>query len=110
MYVDKIENDKSTDYTTVTIRKGDKLELSLTTSEEGSLLRYTFYKNTCNVECNNILPYSWDFRTEDYDIKFGILKEDTSGMKTEVVPITKIAAHKLNEIGIVTCDKPATCE
>lgn len=42
MYVDKIENDKSTDYTTVTIRKGDKLELSLTTSEEGSLLRYTF--------------------------------------------------------------------
>lgn len=31
-------------------------------------------------------------------------------MKTEIVPITKIAAHKLNEIGIVTCDKPATCE
>lgn len=89
MYVDKTENDKSTDYTTVTIRKGDKLELCLTTSEEGSLL-------------------SWDFRTEDYDIKFGILKEDTSGMKTEIVPITKIAAHKLNEIGIVTCDKPAT--
>ncbi|KAL2715531.1 SEC14-like protein 2 isoform X5 [Vespula squamosa] len=89
MYVDKTENDKSTDYTTVTIRKGDKLELCLTTSEEGSLL-------------------SWDFRTEDYDIKFGILKEDTSGIKTEIVPITKIAAHKLNEIGIVTCDKPAT--
>ncbi|XP_047358427.1 SEC14-like protein 2 isoform X3 [Vespa velutina] len=89
MYMDKMESDKSTDYTTVIIRKGDKLELSLTTSEEGSLL-------------------SWDFRTEDYDIKFGILKEDTSGMKTEIVPITKIASHKLNEIGVVTCDKPAT--
>lgn len=55
MYVDKTENDKSTDYTTVTIRKGDKLELCLTTSEEGSLLRYTFYKNIFNVEWNNII-------------------------------------------------------
>ncbi|XP_014615121.1 PREDICTED: SEC14-like protein 2 [Polistes canadensis] len=89
MYLDKVvESDESLEYTTVNIRKGDKIKLSLDSSEEGSVL-------------------SWDFRTEDYDIKFGILKEDASGIKTEVVPITRIDAHILNETGVLTCEKLA---
>ncbi|KAK2576328.1 hypothetical protein KPH14_005689 [Odynerus spinipes] len=88
-YTAEMDKDNPTEYTAVTVRKGDKLELNVTTSEEGSLL-------------------SWDFRTDGYDIKFGILKNDTSGTKTEIVPIKKVTAHQLNEIGIVTCDMPAT--
>ncbi|XP_015191506.1 PREDICTED: SEC14-like protein 3 [Polistes dominula] len=89
MYLDKVEeSDESSEYTTVTIRKGDKIKLSLDSSEEGSIL-------------------SWDFRTEDNDIKFGILKEDASGKMTEAVPFTKINAHLLNEIGFLTCEKLA---
>ncbi|KAI4503721.1 hypothetical protein M0802_001124 [Mischocyttarus mexicanus] len=89
MYLDKVpENDVFLEYTTVIIHKRDKIELNLDSSEEGSIL-------------------SWDFRLDNYDIKFGIWKEDISGIKTEVVPITKINAHKLNESGVLTCEKLA---
>ncbi|XP_033331246.1 SEC14-like protein 2 [Megalopta genalis] len=89
MYVNNIEKDRQTDYTTVTIRKGGKLELDMHASEMGSLL-------------------SWEFRSDDHDIKFGILKKDTNGSKKEIVPIRRVAAHQLEEIGILTCEVPAT--
>lgn len=89
LYTAELEKDNPVEYTSVTIRKGDKLELCVTASEVGSLI-------------------SWDFRTDDYDIKFGIIKKDTSGTKSEVVPVKRVAAHMLNEIGILTCDTPAT--
>lgn len=54
--------------------------------------------------------FSWEFRTEDHDIKFGILKNDTNGTKKEIIPVRRVAAHQLDEIGILTCDVPATCE
>lgn len=88
LYTKELEKENSTEYTTATVRKGDKLVLFVDTSEEGSLL-------------------SWDFRTDNYDIKFGILKNDISGKATEVVPIKRVSAQHLNEVGIVTCDKPA---
>ncbi|XP_076160129.1 SEC14-like protein 2 isoform X3 [Ptiloglossa arizonensis] len=90
MYVNNMEKDKQqNDFTTVTIRKGGKLVLDMSASEMGSLL-------------------SWEFRTEDHDIKFGILKNDTNGTKKEIIPVRRVAAHQLDEIGILTCDVPAT--
>ncbi|KAH0954641.1 hypothetical protein HN011_003763 [Eciton burchellii] len=78
------------DYTTIVIRKGGKLEFDIDTPEAGSIL-------------------SWEFRSEDHDIKFGILKKDsTNGTKTEVIPIRRVAAHQMDEIGVLTCETPAT--
>ncbi|KZC13323.1 SEC14-like protein 2 [Dufourea novaeangliae] len=89
MYVNNVEKDKQNDFTTVTIRKGGKLELNMDASEMGCLL-------------------SWEFRTEDHDIKFGIIKIETNGSKKEVIPVRRVAAHQLDEIGILTCEVPAT--
>ncbi|XP_014467504.1 PREDICTED: SEC14-like protein 2 [Dinoponera quadriceps] len=80
----------SEEHTTVIVRKGGKIEFDVTASEAGSIL-------------------SWEFRSEDHDIKFGILKKDTTnGMKTEVVPIKRVASHQSEEIGILNCEVPAT--
>ncbi|XP_076228172.1 SEC14-like protein 2 isoform X2 [Nomia melanderi] len=89
MYVNNMEKDKQVDFTTTTIRKGGKLELDMYASEMGSLL-------------------SWEFRCDDHDIKFGILKKDTNGSKKEIIPVRRVAAHQLDEIGILTCEVPAT--
>lgn len=88
LYVNNTDKDMQ-DYTTVTIRKGGKLELDMSASEMGSLL-------------------SWEFRTEDHDIRFGIMKKETNGTKKEVIPMKRVAAHQLEEIGILTCEVPAT--
>lgn len=58
-----------------------------------------------------ILIFSWEFRSEGHDIKFGILKKDmTNGTKTEVLPIRRVASHQSEEIGILTCETPTTCK
>ncbi|KAG5322252.1 S14L2 protein, partial [Pseudoatta argentina] len=78
------------DYTTVVVRKGGKLEFDISAPEEGSIL-------------------SWEFRSEDHDIKFGILKKDmTNGKKIEVIPIRRVASHQSDEIGLLTCETPTT--
>ncbi|KAL6265077.1 hypothetical protein P5V15_005168 [Pogonomyrmex californicus] len=78
------------DYTTVTVRKGGKLEFDISAPEVGSIL-------------------SWEFRSEGHDIKFGILKKDvTNGTKTEVIPIHRVASHQSDEIGLLTCETVAT--
>lgn len=78
------------DYTTVVVRKGGKLELDISAPVKGSIL-------------------SWEFRSEGHDIKFGILKKDaTNDTRTEVIPIRRVASHQSDEIGILTCEDPAT--
>lgn len=88
MYVDNAEKDNE-NMTTVTIKKGGKLELDMPASEMGSVL-------------------SWEFRTENHDIRFGIMKKDNNGMRKEVLPMRRVAAHQLDEIGILNCEVPAT--
>ncbi|KOC67182.1 SEC14-like protein 2 [Habropoda laboriosa] len=88
MYVTNTEKDKE-NFTTVTIKKGGKLELDLPASEMGSIL-------------------SWEFRTENHDIRFGIVKKDNNGSYKEVIPMRRVAAHQLDEIGILNCEVPAT--
>lgn len=88
MYVANTDKDKE-NLTTVTIKKGGKLELDMPASEMGSVL-------------------SWEFRTENHDIRFGIVKKDNNGTRKEVLPMRRVAAHQLDEIGILTCEVPAT--
>lgn len=110
MYVNNADRDNQ-NYTTVTIRKGGKLELDMSASEMGSLLRYINYITSMRVQFYwSINIHSWEFRTEDHDIRFGILKKDTNGTQKEVIPMKRVAAHQLEEIGILTCEVPATCK
>lgn len=39
MYINKNEKDKQNDFTTVTVKKGEKLKLELPVDESGSILR-----------------------------------------------------------------------
>lgn len=79
------------EFTTVTVKKGDKLKIDLKPEKIGSVL-------------------SWEFRSEGHDIKFGVLRKNDDGGQTEVVPVHRVAAHQMDEIGLVTCDVPTTCE
>ncbi|XP_050458976.1 SEC14-like protein 2 [Cataglyphis hispanica] len=89
MYTNNVDKSND-DYTSVIVRKGRKLEFDISTLEKGSIL-------------------SWEFRSEGHDIKFGILKKDTAnGTPTEVIPIRRVASHQSDEVGILTCEDPAT--
>lgn len=54
--------------------------------------------------------YSWEFRIDDHDIKFGLLRKANDGSQTEVIPIRKVTAQRTDEVGIITCEIPATCK
>lgn len=106
------------DYTTVVVQKGGKLEFDISAPEVGSILRWISYDKHVRGEgrksfffLTHILIFSWEFRSEGHDIKFGILKKDISnGTKTEVIPIRRVASHQSDEIGLLTCETPTTCK
>ena len=75
----------------VTVKKGDKFKIDFTPKKVGSIL-------------------SWEFRSEGHDIKFGVIRKDDNGKQTEIVPIHRVPAHELDEIGLLTCDIPTTCK
>ncbi|XP_050435729.1 SEC14-like protein 2 [Adelges cooleyi] len=85
------KNDKkqllSDDYTTVNIKKGDKLYLQYSVTEPQSFLR-------------------WHFKTEGHDIKFGVLATDSENIQTVVLPIKKVPCHEFEEIGVIVCKYP----
>lgn len=83
---EKLEDEK---YTTVVVKKGDKLKIPFVVAQDGSFLR-------------------WGFRTENHDIKFGVVCTNEEGVESEVIPIQKVSSHLTEEIGVVTCSAPAT--
>ncbi|XP_050537161.1 SEC14-like protein 2 [Daktulosphaira vitifoliae] len=76
-------------YTTVTIKKGDKLYLQYNVAEPDSFLK-------------------WHFRTEGHDIKFGVLTTDSENIQTILVPIKKVSCHEFEETGVIICKYPGT--
>ncbi|XP_005186220.1 SEC14-like protein 2 [Musca domestica] len=88
LYVEqKDDDDKS--FIEAIVNKGNKLKLefdvgSKKPTEEDKLL-------------------SWDFRTVDHDIKFGIYSIDNAtGEKRSEVPLTKVYSNEMNEVGFIT--------
>ncbi|XP_044755169.1 uncharacterized protein LOC123314116 [Coccinella septempunctata] len=91
-YMKNLQNDDpetEKEYTTVTIKKGDKLKLKFDVHEEGSFLR-------------------WDFRTENHDIRFGVVVSDVEGKETPAVRLNRVSAHQMDESGVLACQSPAT--
>ncbi|XP_011307420.1 SEC14-like protein 2 [Fopius arisanus] len=77
------------DFTTVIVKKGDKMKIDFVPEKLGSIL-------------------SWEFRSENHDIRFGVLRRGTGGEKVELIPVRRVAAHQLDEVGVLTCEEPGT--
>lgn len=54
--------------------------------------------------------FRWDFRTEGHDIRFGVTLKDEQGEESPVVRHRRVAAHQIDESGVVACQAPATCK
>ncbi|XP_018568661.1 SEC14-like protein 2 [Anoplophora glabripennis] len=83
------ENGPKKEYTVAVIKKGRTLTLDFIVAEEGCFLR-------------------WDFRTEGHDIRFGVTLKDEQGEESPVVRHRRVAAHQIDESGVVACQAPAT--
>ena len=72
------------------VKHGDQLELEYKVNEPGSVLH-------------------WYFKTEGYDIAFGIYHKDTNAVKDgkmkEVIALDKRQSHLMPEDGYYTCNK-----
>ena len=65
---------------------------------------WLFIDNTISIIC-----FRWEFKTEDYDIGFGV-NYVCDGKKTPVVPIKRVNSHAVAEDGSVFCEQPGTCK
>lgn len=69
----------------VNVSKGHKTKVDFEVEIPGSLLR-------------------WEFRSDDYDIGFGVVFIE-NGKEHEIVPVKRINAHQLGQDGSVSCEK-----
>lgn len=56
----------------------------------------------------NIYSYRWEFKTDDYDIGFSVVKRQGKGL-VSVVPMTRTNSHVVTQDGSYTCPEPGTC-
>ncbi|KAH8317223.1 hypothetical protein KR074_006164 [Drosophila pseudoananassae] len=85
LYIDQSNQQSDKDFTETQVPKGDKLKLHF----------------KVNHEEQKIL--SWEFRTIDYDIKFGIYSVDEmSGEKRSEVPLGTVYSNEMDEIGYIS--------
>ncbi len=52
----------------------------------------------------------WEFRTEDYDIGFGIRLRGDDGVETQIVTPRRVTSHVIPEDGSVICERTGVCE
>ncbi|XP_001354244.2 SEC14-like protein 2 [Drosophila persimilis] len=85
LFIDQNSQQSDKDFTDTQVPKGDKLKLHF----------------KVNLEEQKIL--SWEFRTIDYDIKFGIYSVDEkSGEKRSEVPLGTVYSNEMDEIGYIS--------
>ncbi|XP_068239493.1 SEC14-like protein 2 [Palaemon carinicauda] len=74
---------------TLTLAKGDKKRLKFEVKKPGSHLK-------------------WEFRTEDYDIGFGVTRKVKKGEEEILVPMQRVNSQLVTEEGCLTCMEPGT--
>ncbi|XP_014211016.1 SEC14-like protein 2 [Copidosoma floridanum] len=84
-YKNKGDAERNDEFTTATIKKGDKLKLDFKPDEVGSLL-------------------SWEFHLDEHDIKFGVVRRGNDGSQKEIIPVHRVSPQQSDEVGLVTCD------
>ncbi|XP_037718296.1 SEC14-like protein 2 [Drosophila subpulchrella] len=85
LYIDQNSQQSDRDFVDAQVPKGDKLKLHF----------------KVNLDEQKIL--SWEFRTFDYDIKFGIYSvDDKTGEKRSEVPLGTVYSNEMDEIGYIS--------
>ncbi|XP_030380121.1 SEC14-like protein 2 [Scaptodrosophila lebanonensis] len=88
LFVDQSNQQSDKDFTETTVAKGDKLKLE-------------FFVSPQPKEQQHLL--SWDFRTFDHDIKFGIYSVDKkTGEKRSEVALGTVFSNEMDEIGFIS--------
>ena len=96
MFVEQKQEENDKDFLQTTINKGHKLKL--------------------DFEVDHIIErhqqiLSWEFRTYDYDIKFGILSEDKStGERRSEVSLGTVYSNEMDEIGFIFVRPNTKCK
>ncbi|KAJ8312729.1 hypothetical protein KUTeg_010102 [Tegillarca granosa] len=84
-----LENTEYMDHLkTVTVPRGEKYLVEHIVETPGSYLR-------------------WEFKTDDYDIGFAVLKKQSKG-NAQVVPMSRMNSHVVTQDGSYTCQEPGT--
>ncbi|XP_030565422.1 SEC14-like protein 2 [Drosophila novamexicana] len=86
LYIDQSSQQSDKNFTEAQVPKGDKLKLN--------------FKVNGQVEQQLL---SWNFRTHDYDIKFGIYSVDEqTGEKRSEVPLGTVYSNEMDEAGFIS--------
>lgn len=81
---------------------------------DGGNCNYGEFARTRHNGLNNlyltVFIHSWEFKSEDYDIGFGVLYKDKIGNVTWLVPVKRVDSHVVAEDGSITCDRVGKCK
>ncbi|KAH8302644.1 hypothetical protein KR044_009257, partial [Drosophila immigrans] len=92
LYVDQNSQQSDKDFTEAQVPKGDKLKLHFKVKHQPD-----------NEQLPQQQMLSWNFRTFDYDIKFGIYSVDEkTGEKRSEVPLGTVNSNEMDEVGVIT--------
>ena len=61
------------------------------------------------VHCSSIFYCRWEFKTEGYDIGFGVSLLNSSEQK-EIIPMERVNSHFVPEDGALVCARIGTCK
>ncbi|ALC42835.1 CG13893 [Drosophila busckii] len=87
LYVDQSNQQSDKNFTETQVPKGDKLKLSFKVNDDQLSQKLL----------------SWNFRTFDYDIKFGIYSMDEkTGEKRSEVPLGTVYSNEMDEAGFIS--------
>ena len=57
-----------------------------------------------------MIYHRWEFKTEGYDIGFGVHRINEDGSKEEIVASERVNSHMVPEEGNYVCQQPGKCE
>ncbi|XP_060655347.1 SEC14-like protein 2 [Drosophila nasuta] len=92
LYIDQSNQQSDKDFTEAQVAKGDKLKLHFKVKSQPE-----------NEQLPQQQMLSWNFRTFDYDIKFGIYSVDEkTGEKRSEVPLGTVYSNEMDEVGVIS--------
>lgn len=98
LFVDQSNQQSDKDFIETQVNKGDKLKLQFKVQGQQK-----------DEQQQQIL--SWNFRTFDYDIKFGIYSVDEkTGEKRSEVPLGTVYSNEMDEAGFISTRPNTTCK
>jgi len=100
LFIDQSNQQSDKNFTEAQVAKGDKLKLHFKVNSQLD-----------NEKEPQQQLLSWNFRTLDYDIKFGIYSVDEkTGEKRSEVPLGTVYSNEMDEAGFISTRPNTTCK